>query len=76
MWRSSDTYIKKIIISAEGVYRDATFDVVVNGDIKGTIYVPDRDPAYFVTIEDSASSIEFVSRSGSARINDIKVVFN
>jgi hypothetical protein len=67
-------YIKKLIISAEGLRSDAMFDVVVNGDVKGTVYVPGRDPSYFVTIEDTADSIELVSRNGSARITKILVV--
>lgn len=67
-------YIKKLIISAEGLRNDAMFDVVVNGDVKGTVYVPGRDPSYFVTIEDSADSIEFVSRNGTAIISRILVV--
>lgn len=67
-------YIKKLIISAEGIRSDAMFDVVVNGDVKGTIYVPGRDPSYFVTIEDEADSIEFVSRNGNAIISRILVI--
>ncbi len=67
-------YIKKLIISAEGLRADAMFDVVVNGDVKGTVYVPGRDPSYFVTIEDSADSIELVSRGGTALISRILVV--
>jgi hypothetical protein len=50
------------------------FDVVVNGDVKGTVYVPGRDPSYFVTIEDSADSIELVSRGGTTIISRILVV--
>jgi hypothetical protein len=71
---SGQRYIKKLIISAEGIRNDAMFDVVVNGDVKGTVYVPGRDPSYFVTIEDSADSIEFVSRNGNAIISRILVV--
>lgn len=67
-------YIKKLIISAEGLRSDAMFDVVVNGDVKGTVYVPGRDPSYFVTVEDFADSIEFVSRNGTAIISKILVV--
>ncbi|MDD4975724.1 MAG: hypothetical protein PHY93_15310 [Bacteriovorax sp.] len=67
-------YIKKLIISAEGLRNDAMFDVVVNGDVKGTVYVPGRDPSYFVTIEDNADSIELVSRGGTAIISRILVV--
>lgn len=67
-------YIKKLIISAEGVRNDAMFDVVINGDVKGTVYVPGRDPSYFVTVEDYADSIELVSRGGTAVISRILVV--
>lgn len=67
-------YVKKLIISAEGVRNDAMFDVVVNGDVKGTIYVPGRDPSYFVTVEDYTDSIELVSRGGTAVISRILVV--
>lgn len=67
-------YIKRLIISAEGIRNDTMFEVVVNGEVKGTIYAPGRDPSYIVTIEDSADSIELVSRSGNAIISRILVV--
>lgn len=69
-----EKYIKKLIISAEGIRSDAMFDIVINGDVKGTVYVPGRDPSYFVTVEDYSDSIEFVSRNGSAIISRILVV--
>lgn len=71
---NSGKYIKKLIISAEGIRNDAMFDVVVNGDVKGTIFVPGRDPSYFVTVEDYADSIELVSRGGNALVSRILVV--
>jgi hypothetical protein len=71
---NEQVYIKKLIISAEGLRNDAVFDVVVNGDVKGTVYVPARDPSYFVTIEDSSDSIELVSRGGSVNISRILIV--
>lgn len=67
-------YIKKLIISAEGVRHDAMFNVMVNGDVKGTIYVPGRDPSYIVTVEDYADSIELISTSGTSLISKILVV--
>ena len=67
-------YIKKLIISAEGIRNEALFEVVVNGDIKGTIHVPGRDPSYFVTVEAYTDSIELVSRNGNASISRILVV--
>ena len=71
---TSPRYIRKLIISAEGVRNDAIFDVLVNGDIKGTIYVPGRDPSYYVTIEEFAESVEFVSRRGTAKITNIRLI--
>ncbi len=71
---NGEKQIKNIIISAEGIRGPAVFDVVVNGEVKGTVYVPDRDPSYFVTIKDSASTIELVSRNGTALISRILVV--
>ncbi len=56
--------VKKLLISASGIGNDAMFDVVVNGDVKGTIHVPKVDPTYFVTVNEYTDSIEFVSRSG------------
>lgn len=71
---NNPTAIKKLIVSAEGIRNDAMFDVVVNGDVKGTIYVPGRDPSYYVTINEFASSIEFVSRNGNATISRVLVI--
>lgn len=59
-------YFKNLIIQAEGVSSDSTVEVVVNGQIKGTIYAPGRDPSYFVTIEETASSIQFRHRDGGS----------
>lgn len=62
-------YVKKIYISAEGVRNDAYFDVMVNGDIKGTIYVPGRDPSYVVTVESYTDTLLLRSLSGKAKIS-------
>ena len=67
-------YVKKIYISGEGVRNDARFNVFVNGEAKGTIYLPGKDPNYVVTIEASTDSIEFISDFGKARINSIHIV--
>lgn len=72
---SNSTYIKKLIISAQGTPRSgATMQVVVNGDIKGTIHVPRHDPSYFVTVNDTTKSIEFVSLSGTINISAVKII--
>lgn len=72
---NNTTYIKKLIISAQGTpSSDATMQVVVNGDIKGTIHVPRHDPSYFVTVNEKTTSIQFVSLQGAINISSIKVV--
>lgn len=58
-------YIKNLVVQAEGIRRDSTIEVMVNGEVKGTIYAPGRDPSYVVTIQESASSIQFRHVSGA-----------
>ena len=67
-------YIKNLFIQAEGTgFQDSQIEVFVNGSLKGSIYAPGKDPAYYITINESARSIEFRHRAGSAmRIIDIK----
>lgn len=57
-------YIKNLVIQAEGISTDSTIEVMVNGQVKGTIYAPGRDPSYVVTIAETARSIEFRHRAG------------
>jgi hypothetical protein len=59
-------YIKNLVIQAQAGSSDSTIEVMVNGQVKGTIEAPGRDPSYVVTIDDSARSIEFRHRSGGA----------
>jgi len=67
-WKS----VKKLIIAAEGVRKDAMFEVHVNDDVKGTIYVPGKDPEYVVTVAETANSIQFKHISG-ATVRVLKV---
>jgi hypothetical protein len=66
-------YIKNLIIQAEGVGSDSMVEVMVNGEVKGTIHAPGRDPSYVVTIEDVTRSIEIrhVGAGGPMRIVQI-----
>lgn len=68
-------FVSKLYISASGSSGNAYFDVMVNGDIKGTIYVPGRDPLYIVNIASATNSIELRSLGGSAFINSIKAQY-
>jgi len=66
-------YIKNLVVQAEGVQGDSTVEVMVNGEVKGTIYAPGADPSYVVTVEDVSASIQFRHRTGGGmRIFDIK----
>lgn len=68
-------FIHKLYIRAEGLsQRDVYAEVSVNGDIKGTLYVPGRDPHYVVTIAEPASSIEITTINGSVRILSIMAI--
>lgn len=64
--------IEKLWIQAEGVRSDAYGQVMVNGDVKGTIYAPGHDPSYIVTVKESADSVQIVAHSGQLRILNIK----
>lgn len=67
-------FINKLLISAQGTGFKGTIQVVVNGDIKGTIHVPSADPTYFVTVDEVANSIEFVPVNGTVKVLDIKLI--
>ena len=69
--------VKSLIVQAEGVYRDSTIEVMVNGEVKGTIYAPGSDPSYVVTVADVTRSIEFRYRTGgSMRILQVYAVMS
>lgn len=68
-------FIKKLIINAEGIGHDGMFNVMVNGDVKGTIYVPGRDPAYIVTVQEYTDHVTLISSYGNVRILSIEAVY-
>ncbi len=57
-------YVKNLVVQAEGISQDSTIEVMVNGNVKGTIYAPGRDPSYVVTVEERTASVEFRHRAG------------
>jgi hypothetical protein len=67
-WR----YINRIVVQAEGHRKDGMIEVIANGVVKGTIYVPARDPYYTVTINETVNSLEFRHISGG-RVTVISV---
>src|SRR4051812_37528827 len=70
-WR----HVRKVLIQAESFRDAATVEVVANGDIKGTLFIPKSDPPYIVTIGETVRSLEFRHvTGGEARFLDIKVV--
>lgn len=70
--------IKKLLVQARASSREGGFvDVYVNGDQKSNIYLPGTDPTYVVTVNEVASSIEFVSRApGYLRIEKISATIS
>ena len=58
--------VQRLVIEAEGIAQEAMFEVLVNGDVKGTIHVPGRDPRYIVTVAEATRSIELRHTSGAA----------
>lgn len=68
-------FIHKLLIQAEGASRqDAYAEVIVNGDIKGTVYLPGRDPHYVVTVAEASRSVEISMIHGAGRFISIKAV--
>jgi len=64
--------VESIIVQAEGISQDATVEVFVNGEVKGTLYLPARDPSYVVTVGEVTNSIEFRHVAGGrARIRSV-----
>lgn len=77
-------YIEKLIVFAEGVRNDAMVQVTINGrpakgphkDIKGTIYVPGKDPKYYVTIGEDVQTIEFHPEFGKTRVLKVRAIYD
>lgn len=71
-------YVEKLFVQAEGASsRDGMIEVIVNGETKGTIYVPGRDPSYVVTVKETTNSIQFRHISGgSVRVINVKAVMS
>jgi hypothetical protein len=66
--------IRKVFVQATGVGSEAMAEVIVGGDIKGTIHVPGQDPNYVVTVEARGSSIEIRGIKGNMRVEQIHAV--
>lgn len=61
----SSMNVYKFLIQAESTGREnALFDVIVNGDTKGTVLTPSVDPTYVVTVVQTTNSVQFRSISG------------
>ena len=68
--------VHTLYIQAEGYYSDAYAQVMVNGRVKGTLYVPGRDPHYVVTVEEDTASIEIASIRGNLNIRAVRAVMS
>ncbi len=65
--------VQKIFVQVESQRYPATFEVIANGDVKGTVYVPATDPSYVVTIGETAHSLEFRHTSGAGTLHIFNV---
>lgn len=66
--------VHKLFIQAIAGRQDAYAEVLVNGSVKGTLYVPGTDPHYVVTVEDVTGSIEITSIRGHVTTYSVKAV--
>lgn len=64
-----DTYfVENVQIKAQSANRwDSQGQVMANGKIKGTVFVPGVDPDYTVTVRENTSTIEFRTDKNSVR---------
>lgn len=65
---TSPRHVHKIEVMGEARNEDAIVEVRVNGEVKGTLYLPRRDPHYVVTIEETAAEIEFRNIAGGIAV--------
>jgi hypothetical protein len=69
-------HVNYLEIDAYGVGGEGMFEVIVNGQVKGTIHVPGQDPKYVVTIADQTRNLVLRHISGQkARVTALKVYF-
>lgn len=57
-------YVQKLTIQAQAQRSEAIMEVLANGEVKGTIHLPARDPSYVVTVAAVTDSIELRHVSG------------
>lgn len=70
-----NVFVQKILIQAQSAnFKDSYGEVIVNGDIKGTLYLPGADPHYVVTVAEYAQTLEFTAIQNSMLIRSIKAV--
>jgi hypothetical protein len=68
--------VDHVEIDAFGVGGNGMFEVVVDGQVKGTIHVPGQDPKYIVTIAEETRHFVLHHLSGNkARVTSFKVFF-
>ncbi len=66
--------INCLVVTGEAYRSDGRVKVLVNGQIKGDLYLPRRDPQYVVNVDSRANSIRFVMEQGTnVRIQSVKI---
>lgn len=74
-----EQYIEKVYVMAEARNADTTVEVYLPGGetSNGTLYLPRRDPPYYITLRDRTHQIEFKNtntRRGTAIITEVHVL--
>ncbi|MBI3018598.1 MAG: hypothetical protein HYY61_01720, partial [Deltaproteobacteria bacterium] len=59
-------FIQRLTIQAQAQRSEAIMEVLVNGEVKGTIHLPARDPSYVVTVAAVTDSLELRHVSGGS----------
>lgn len=63
-WRQ----VRKLFVTANAYYGDATLQVYANGDEKGRMFIPRTDPYYVVNIDETTSTLTLRNYSGNGVI--------
>ncbi|NUM89427.1 MAG: hypothetical protein HUU37_09510, partial [Bdellovibrionales bacterium] len=66
-------FVHKLYVRVEsGSYGDAAGEVWVNGNVKGSLYAPGRDPGFWVTVGEETQSIQIKSTKNTLKVLSVQ----
>ncbi len=66
--------VERVYVDAYSTRGSARLNVMVNGDIKGSLNVPEVDPSYIVAVHETTSSIQLWNRGyGTVTVQNLEV---